>query len=74
MVLYLQPQELDELIEDTFYKRVNGTSEKQQYTPCIRLGRFLKITAVTGDVIKHQRLMNSAKSIAWIFDERSGAF
>ena len=35
--------------------------KKQQYTPCIRLGRFLKITAVTGGVIKHQRLMNSAK-------------
>ena len=61
MVLYLQPQELDELIEDTFYKRVNGTSEKAAVYTCIRLGRFLKITAVTGGVIKHQRLMNSAK-------------
>lgn len=74
MVLYLQPQELDELIEDTFYKRVNGTSEKAAVYTLHTIGTILENYGSYRGVIKHRRLMNSAKSIAWIFDERSGAF
>ena len=42
MVLYLQPQELDELIEDTFYKRVNGTSEKAAVYTLHTIGTILE--------------------------------